>query len=135
MSRSILVKDYMILQPPKVQSSTPIAEVIDTLIKNNVSGVPVVDEVDTIIGYVSEQDCIHQVLVDSYHCELTTVVNDVMREDVVTVSPKDSIIDLANRMQDNKPKHFPVVLGGKLVGLIRRSDVLRALATELKDCR
>ena len=135
MSRSILVKDYMILQPPKVKCSTPISEVIDTLIKNNVSGAPVVDEVNTVIGYVSEQDCIHQVLVDSYHCELTTVVNDVMREDVVTVSPKDNIIDLANRMQDGKPKHFPVVEGGKLVGLIRRSDVLRALATELELCR
>jgi len=127
--------DYMIQQPPKVKCSTPIAEVIDTLIKNNVSGAPVVDEENTVIGYVSEQDCIHQVLVDSYHCELTTVVNDVMREDVVTAAPKDSIIDLANQMQNNKPKHFPVVEAGELVGLIRRSDVLRALATELNDCR
>ena len=135
MSRSILVKDYMIQQPPKVKCSTPISEVIDTLIKNNVSGAPVVDEENTVIGYVSEQDCIHQVLVDSYYCELTTVVNDVMREDVVTVSPKDSIIDLANQMHDNKPKHFPVVEAGKLVGLIRRTDILRALATEMKACR
>ncbi len=135
MSRSILVKDYMIQQPPKVKCSTPIAEVIDKLIKNNVSGAPVVDDDDVVIGYVSEQDCIHQVLIDSYHCELTTVVNDVMSQTVVTVSPKDSIIDLANQMQNNKPKHFPVVEGGKLVGLIRRSDVLRALATELNDCR
>lgn len=135
MSRSILVKDFMILQPPKVKCNTPISEVIDILIKNNVSGAPVVDEDNKVIGYVSEQDCIHHVLVDSYYCESTTVVNTVMRQEAVTVSPRDNIIDLANRMQDNKPKHFPVVEGEKLVGLIRRSDVLRALANELDVCR
>ena len=135
MSRSILVKDYMVQQPPKVKCSTPISDVINILIKNNVSGAPVVDEDNKVIGYVSEQDCIHQVLADSYYCEMTTVVNKVMSEQVVTVSPKDNIVDLASQMQNGKPKHFPVVEAGKLVGLIRRSDILRALANELDFCR
>lgn len=135
MTQSLLVKDCMILQPPKVQCNTPISEVINTLIKNNVTGVPVVDDENHVIGYVSEQDCIHHVLADSYYSEATTLVNELMRTDVVMVSPKENIIDLAGRMQNNKPKHFPVVDGGKLVGLIRRSDILRALAAELKVLR
>ncbi len=135
MNRSILVKDYMILQPPKIRCSTPISEVIDTLIKNNVSGAAVVDEDNNVIGYVSEQDCIHHVLADSYYCESTTLVDSVMKEEVVTVTAKDNIIDLANRMQNNQPKHFPVVEGSKLVGFIRRSDILRALVNELDFCR
>lgn len=51
----------------------------------------------------------------------------------LTVAPNDSIIELAKEMILHKPKVYPVVDEGKLVGVISRSDVLRALRDHEKS--
>jgi CBS domain-containing protein len=58
-----------------------------------------------------------------------------MHQDVLSVSPEMSIIELADMMKVGKPKVYPVVDDkGKLVGIITRSDVLRALGVTLNEC-
>jgi CBS domain-containing protein len=62
------------------------------------------------------------------------VVDDVMSRVPLTVKPDDSVVDLARRMGRDKPKVYPVVDSGKLVGLITRGDVLKALRREVLAC-
>jgi CBS domain-containing protein len=50
-----------------------------------------------------------------------------MFNEPLTVAPDDSIIEMARQMIAHKPKIYPVVEEGKLIGLITRADVLRAL--------
>jgi CBS domain-containing protein len=57
-----------------------------------------------------------------------------MRSDVLTVSPEDSIIELAEVMSGQKPKIYPVVNNGQLVGVITRRDVLTAISTQIGAC-
>lgn len=124
---SVLVGDIMNSQPPRVRCGTPVSEVVRLLLQHRVPGMPVVDETDTVVGFVSEQDCIHTLLVSSYHSEGSLRVDDVMHSEPLCVPPSLSVVDLAGRMARDKPKNYPVVDNGKLVGLIYRSAVLKAL--------
>jgi CBS domain-containing protein len=112
-----------------------LSEVVDILLKHGLPGAPVVDGENRVVGFVSEQDCLAPLLVSSYHCEGEKRVNEVMFSDVVSVHPDDALIGLAKRMSGKMPKQYPVIEQGKLVGLITRSDVLRALSLAGKACR
>jgi predicted transcriptional regulator len=58
-----------------------------------------------------------------------------MHEDALSVSPEMSIIELADMMKVGKPKMYPVVDDkDKLVGVITRRDVLRAIGKTLNEC-
>ena len=54
-----------------------------------------------------------------------------MRKDAFTISPEMSVIELANMMQEGKPKVYPVVENKKLVGIISRREVLKAISDNL----
>ncbi|WP_372860911.1 CBS domain-containing protein [Spongiibacter sp.] len=133
-SNSIRVCDVMTRPSPFVRQHAPLGEVVETLLSNNVMGLPVLDDHDRVVGFVSEQDCIHSMLVSSYHCEGAPNVDDVMHNEVLSVEPEQSIVDLAQIMGKNKPKLYPVIDDGRLVGLITRSAILSALWESRTHC-
>ena len=124
---SILVKDYMQANFQAIQADASVRELVECLLKWNVTGVPVVDADMQVIGFVSEQDCMKEMLNSAFYAEDSAQVSSIMRRDVLTVTPNSSILELAEVMQGNKPKNYPVVDNGKLVGLINRRQILRAL--------
>ena len=83
MTTSMLVKDVMKSPSPSVKQGTDLGVVVETLLKYGVFGLPVVNSQRELVGFVSEQDCIHSVLVSSYHCEGTPIVDDVMSREVL----------------------------------------------------
>lgn len=128
--RSIQIRDVMQRQVPAIYRHTPLTTVVKTLLRNTVSGLPVVDEDRHIIGFVSEQDCIHALLVSSYHGEGDPEAADVMFDKPELVSPDDNMVDLAQHFVRGRPKVYPVAENGRLVGLITRSQILAVLAQE-----
>ncbi len=56
-----------------------------------------------------------------------TKIKDVMSKRVISVSPDESVLDAAQRMDANDVNRVPVVKNGKLVGIIARADLLKAL--------
>jgi predicted transcriptional regulator len=91
----------------------------------------VVDSQGHLDGWVSEQDCIAVMLKEAYHCEQVAQVRDVMRKEVLAVGPDTSILDLAEMMMGQKPKIYPVVEEGRLLGVISRHDVMQAIHAQL----
>ncbi|MGL5360894.1 MAG: CBS domain-containing protein, partial [Shewanella sp.] len=81
-----------------------------------------------------QQDCLAVLLKSSYHCDMTAVVEDCMRTDVLFVAPDDSILQLAEQMLGAKPKIYPVVENGKVIGTINRTHVLKAMMAYLQQC-
>ena len=81
-----------------------------------------------LLGFVSEQDCIHALLVSNYHCEGDPIVDDVMFREPLTISPSTAIVDLAQMLGAGKPKVYPVVENEKLIGIVTRTAVLAELA-------
>ncbi|MFM2476729.1 CBS domain-containing protein [Celerinatantimonas sp. MCCC 1A17872] len=131
---SILVRDYMLPQPVIFHPHQPLTEVVHELMRHNQIGGPVCDEQLHVVGWISEQDCVRRLLDDTYHCESVSLVDDVMREDVLTVDPQMSIVELAQMITGQKPKMYPVVEQGKLLGIITRREVLKAISAQLDSC-
>ncbi|MBS8240175.1 CBS domain-containing protein [Marinobacter lipolyticus] len=126
--RSLKVSDVMWNHIEPIRCGTPLTRVVKILLQNHVSGLPVVDDHRKVIGFISEQDCIHALLVSSYHCEGDPIVDDVMFREPVTISPEMAMVDLAQNLGAGKPKVFPVVDHGRLIGIVTRTAILAELA-------
>ncbi|AJR09253.1 CBS domain-containing protein [Photobacterium gaetbulicola] len=131
---SLKVKDYMNVRPVTFEPKMSLSKALDKLLSSKQIGGPVVNETHHVVGFLSEQDMIHKLLKVGYYCQDTHTVEECMRPDVLTVSPEDSIIELADIMAGQKPKIYPVVDNGRLVGVITRRDVLTAISNQIVDC-
>jgi len=131
---SVKVAQFMNKRPVTFKPDLPLAKAVEKLLNSKQTGGPVIDEHGILVGFISEQDCIRLMLETIYHCEDIGIVKDVMRTNVLAVSPDDSILELAQQMMREKPKLYPVVEHERVVGVITRRDVLKALASQLGAC-
>ncbi|RKF21520.1 CBS domain-containing protein [Alginatibacterium sediminis] len=132
--KELKVSHYMNRSPISFQPEQPVAAIVESLNKHALIGGPVLDSEGLVIGWISQQDCLHQMLQSTYHCEQTALASDVMRKDVLLALPDTSIVELAEQMLQQKPKSYPVVEAGKLVGVIDRHAVLKAISEHQTSC-
>jgi CBS domain-containing protein len=126
--RSILVSDYMNHQPTVILHTANIRDAVMLMLSKKIIGIAVVDEDRNLVGYVSEQDCISQMLNVVFHSEEPGPVHEVMEKVVLSVTPDTTVVELAETIIKSRPKNYPVIdEDGKLVGLISRTEVLHAL--------
>ena len=131
---SIKVKDYMTQQVVTFTPDMPLSLALDKVMSSHHMGGPVIDDNEQVIGFLSEQDLLEKLVKVSYFCQDTHVVGDCMYQEVLSVAPDLSIIELADMMQVGKPKAYPVIDNQKLVVIITRTDVLRAIGKNLDEC-
>ena len=131
---SLKVRDYMTVQAVTFKPEMSLSAALEKVMKSSYLGGPVINEKEEVIGFLSGHDLLDKLVKVSYYCQDTHIVSDCMHPDVISVGPDTSIIELADMMQVGKPKVYPVIDNGKLVGIITRRDVLRAVAKNLDDC-
>lgn len=120
---NIMAKKLITFKP-----DTNVLSAIHTLLTNNISGAPVVDDDDNLVGVLSEKDCLRTVLESSYHDEVGELVSELMSKEVETIHVEASIFDVAAKFMESRFRRFPVVdQDGLLVGQVSRRDVLRAI--------
>jgi len=144
------MKAYEILtkDPVTVTPDTPVQKVAAILTENRISGLPVVTSEGELIGIISQSDLLHRpengterkwkwwlTLIsnpDSLAREFTKThgrtAGDVMSRTVVSVPHDADLAHVADVLDRNKIKRVPVLLAGKLFGIITRGDLVRALA-------
>jgi len=127
--KSITVDQYMSKNLITFKADQSVREVMDVLVRKNISGGPVVDDSGRLIGVISEGDCLKQVVKAKYHNlpEDKEKVRDHMMTEVKTIEPGKDIFDAAKQFLDMKIRRFPVLENGKLVGQISQKDVLKAI--------
>lgn len=125
--KSCLVKDYMARTLITFKPDTDVLDAVHTLVDKRIAGAPVVDDEGSLVGMLSEFDCMRVVLGASYHGNVGGPVLDYMTTDTKTVDAQMNIVDLAQVFVDTGFRRFPVLDGNRLVGQISRRDVLRAL--------
>ena len=121
------VRDIMSRDCYRVSPNASITTLAQGLALHRLPGAPVVDAADRLIGFISEQDVLGQVLDSIYNDGEAPLVNELMKGDVLSVTPNKSITDLAQEMLGAKPKIYPVVEQNRLVGVVTRRDILIAL--------
>ncbi|MBA4742212.1 MAG: CBS domain-containing protein [Azoarcus sp.] len=127
MLKSLLVKDYMSGDPLAFKPDTEILDAIHLLLKHEMTGAPVIDNMGRVVGFLSEKDCIKTSLNASYHEERGGRVSELMSPNVITLEPDSSLMEAAEMFVGSAIRCYPVVENGRLVGQLSRRDVLRAL--------
>jgi CBS domain-containing protein len=119
--------DIMVSRVEAFPPNTDIADAIGTLLSRGYSGAPVVDDKGRPIGVLSEHDCARVLAVSIYEGWPTGTVADHMTKPIDTVELHTDLLALASRFSEGRHRRLLVVDEGKLVGLITRRDLVRAL--------
>jgi CBS-domain-containing membrane protein len=114
-------KEIMVRQVVSTRPSCTVEEVTRVLYHHGISGLPVCDENHCVIGIVTEADILGRTTGQE-------TVADIMKTHVFTVAEETPLQEIAVLLTEKKIKRVPVVVEGKLVGIVSRADVVRALA-------
>ena len=147
----LTARDIMTENVITVNKDSSIQDLSEVLLKNKISGVPVVGSDGKIAGIVTEADIIVQdtdlhfpayfklldgiIYLDSLNRfrdnlkkHLATKVGDIMVEKVRTISPDTTISDIAELMLKMKVNRLPVVdEGDNILGIVTRADIVRSM--------
>lgn len=121
------VRDFMSERLICVGPEMDIHEAVKLLIREQISGVPVVDQQGALIGVLSEKDCFKVCFFCCYHQDRGGRVADHMTRSVVAVNIDDDIVGVAEMLLKGPYRRFPVVLDDRVVGVISRRDALKGL--------
>jgi len=139
------VKDLMTTPVVTLRPDTPIKEAAALLVRHGISGAPVVDDHEQLIGIVSESDLMaletspdsrSRILPQRWRrIRVPRRVEQVMTREVVSLPEGADVSDAARLMLERRVKRIPVVEAGRVVGIVSRRDVLRLLARSDAEIR
>jgi CBS domain-containing protein len=110
-----------------VSPDADLEEAVRSLLKKHHSAAPVVDSAGKLVGILSEHDCVAVLAQAAADKGQTGQVSGRMTTEVETVSPTEDVFALSTRFSQGRHRRLLVVEDGKLVGLISRRDLLKAL--------
>ena len=142
------VLDLMTRKVVSVTPETPVATVAKLLAERRLSAVPVIDPERHVLGIISEGDLMRRpetgterhsswwlrafaapdTLAERYMKSHGLAAKDVMTHTVVTIAPDASLAEAAELMERNRVKRLPVTQEDRIIGIIARADLVRALA-------
>ncbi|MBT5549848.1 MAG: CBS domain-containing protein [Nitrospina sp.] len=144
-------RDIMTQDVVTVNKDQPISDLSKLFIENHFNGVPVLDDSGKILGVVTQGDLIEQ----NKNLHIPTVIalfdavlflesekkfesdvkkltgskiEDIYHSSLITVSPDADLSEITTLMAENDVHTLPVLDGDKLVGIIGKKDVIRAMA-------
>jgi CBS-domain-containing membrane protein len=145
------VRDVMTHPVVSIDSEAPISLAIRLMLQKKISGLPVVDPAGNLLGVVTEGDFLRRAetgtqfapprwleflmgpgpLARDYVKAHGRNVSEVMTRDAKTVDEDTQLNDVVALMERNHIKRVPVLRGKKLVGIVTRANLLRALVSAL----
>ncbi|MCF7965317.1 CBS domain-containing protein [Methylobacter sp. Wu8] len=129
MLAKIAVADYMSKRLVTLAKDANIVDAVKKLLDHKITSAPVVDQRGQLLGMFSEKDVMRIVLEAVYNQSMSGKVGDYMSTEVVSVDAEASIVDLAEKFEQTSVRSLPVFQDNELVGIVSRTDVLRALAS------
>ena len=145
------ISDIMTHPVITVTAETTVADAAELMIGHRISGLPVVDAAGEVAGIVTEGDLLRRAetgterrrarwlefliapgrLASEYAHANGRRVGEVMTDAVVSVGPDDAVADLIDLMERRRIKRVPVIDQGRLVGIVSRANLVRALVRNL----
>jgi CBS domain-containing protein len=117
----LLARDVMTTEVVTVPPSMTMQELARLLAERHISGVPVVDHMGRVFGIVSEADILSR-------RQGEETVRAIMTTDVVAVAEEESVHEIALLLWMKRINRVPVLRQGNLVGIVSRTDLVKALA-------
>lgn len=127
MLHNLLVEQYMTKPLVTFSADTDIYQAIKILLDHQLTCAPVLAQNGQLLGMFSEKDGMKVVLESVYDQGVSGKVGDYMTKNTLSVNADASIVELAEMFLPSTVRSFPVYRGNELVGIISRTDVLKAL--------
>jgi CBS domain-containing protein len=147
-AHQIMTRDVVTVGP-----DASILEAARLMLDRHISGLPVLDKDGKLIGIISEGDFIRRAEIgtqrrrprwlqffvgpgreaNEFVRQSGRKVEEIMTHDPVTVSEDTALEELVSLMEKHDVKRFPVIRGEKLVGIVTRANLLRAVASLARD--
>lgn len=127
MLKSIKVQAYMTRRLVTFRPEMDLFTAINRLLEHGIASAPVIDSEGYLIGMLSESDCLRAILSGAYFEDAHGTVGNYMTSAVDTIAGEADIIEAAETFLRGQRRRLPVLESGRLVGIIARSDVLRAV--------
>lgn len=129
MLKKISVADYMSKRLVTLSKEMNVIDAINKLLDHKITCAPVIDQQGHLIGMFSEKDGMSVFLESVYNQGMSGKVGDFMTSEIISVDAESSVVDLAEKFQKSTVRSFPVFDDTELVGIISRTDILRALVS------
>jgi CBS domain-containing protein len=143
----MIVADVMTRNCITIAPDATVEEAVNLMLTRHISGLFVVDKAGDLAGVITEGDLLRRDELGTQRnrpwwlrllasparqaADFTRAngrhVRDVMTEDVLSIAEDSALEDVVAMMESNRIKRLPVTAGGKVVGVVSRSDLLRAL--------
>ncbi len=133
MGKLPVVRDHMDKVVHTLDPDTEILEAVRFLLRHHVTGAPVVDEQDHLLGFFTEKECMKLVSTGVSGDMPDGSVRDYMSTRIRTISPDMDIYYTAGLFLQESLRRFPVVEDGRLIGAITRFDILRVIEPILRS--
>ncbi len=147
-AKDIMTKDVIFVTP-----DTSVEKLASILVQNQISGVPVLDNAGALYGMVTENDLISQnkrlhiptvvsfldaaIYLESskkFEQEVkrltATKVGDICSRKVLSITEDTTLVDIATIMSEKKVHLLPVVKGNRVVGIVGKRDMVKAVAQQ-----
>jgi CBS domain-containing protein len=118
----MIARDIMTHKVYTIQPEATAQQVAQLLDQKRISGVPVVNAENNIIGVVTEADIISKVNREGL------CVADIMSTEPIVIDEEMPVGDIAALLTERKIKRVPVVCGSKITGIVSRADIVQAVA-------
>lgn len=149
------VKDVMTRSVISVGVNEPVVKAARLMLQNRISGLPVVDRENELVGIVTEGDFLRRSelgtqrrrpkwlefivgpgrLAEEFVHTSGRKVEEIMTTDPCTVSENDSLETVVEMMERRHIKRLPVVSGGRMVGIVSRANLMHALTSLARDAQ
>jgi CBS domain-containing protein len=133
--------DVMTTGAATVRPEAPLVDAAQLMVQHQISGLPVIDSHDRLVGLVTENDFLRagasgkprllEMLATAGTGESDDLhvrrVEELMTREPITISAETPLEDVINLMHRHNVRRLPVVADGKVVGIVSRGNLLRAL--------
>lgn len=143
------IKDIMIRDVTSALADCKLFNLLEILSRHKITGVPVVNQEQEVIGFISQHDIVKDALPNylgivnsgsilSEFIQLSKSlkensnrpIKDFMKKNVITVNESDNEVLAADLLIRNKVQRLPVTRNKKLVGIITLTDICRMMIKE-----
>ncbi|AVX05767.1 IMP dehydrogenase [Maritalea myrionectae] len=128
MSTHQSIADFMVRDVTTFSPTFEINHAVAMLLDKGISGAPVVEDTGNLLGMLTKKDCFRAALNANYYKQWGGTVAQYMSHDPVTLDVDLDVVSAAEHFLASSYRLFPVVDDGQIVGIISRSDLLKAFA-------
>jgi len=119
-----IAKDIMLKKVLTIDEDSSVAKLCNSLVKNKMSGLPVINKQKKLVGFVSQRDIIASL---SSSNVLKKKAKDIMVKEVTTVNKNTRIEEISKIFSEKPIRCLPVLDSDRVVGVVLRKAVINRL--------